>query len=152
MVWPESTAFSPNHDLNDDIKEDFQEAASIVSRSPRGAAALLRLALQKLCVQLGKPGININDDIAELVVDGLPVEIQQALDTIRIVGNHAVHPGEIDLKNAPEVANTLFTLINLIAEVRISHPKAIAATYAALPERARKAVEKRDEKSNDPVG
>src|SRR5258708_10595476 len=42
----------PNADLSDDIKLDFDEATKILDLSPRGAAALLRLCVQKLCTQL----------------------------------------------------------------------------------------------------
>ncbi len=136
----------PNPDLSDEIKDDYLEAAAIVQRSPRGAAALLRLCVQKLCKQLGKPGKNINDDIAALVKEGLPVQIRQALDVLRVVGNNAAHPGELDLKDDVATAMTLFGLINLIADNRISEPKRIAAVYNTLPEGARKAIEDRDKK------
>jgi hypothetical protein len=44
---------SPSNDLPIDIRQDFEEARLIATESPRGAAALLRLAIQKLCRELG---------------------------------------------------------------------------------------------------
>jgi len=139
-------AAPPSADLADDIQADYLEAASILQKSPRGAVALLRLCVQKLCKQLGQPGANINADIAALVREGLPVRLQQALDAVRVIGNNAVHPGELDLKDDVATAMTLFGLINLIADNRISEPKRIAAVYNTLPEGTREAIERRDRK------
>ena len=75
---------------------------------------------------------------------GLPPTIQQSLDYCRVVGNNAVHPGEIDLNDSPEIAQQLFGMINFIVDDRISRPKEIAALYMKLPEKARAAIEKRD--------
>src|SRR4030095_1883409 len=123
---------------------DYFEASSISTKSPRGAAALLRLAIQKLCIHLGQTGKNINDDIANLVKAGLPAQIQKALDIVRVIGNNAVHPGVIDLNDKPDTVHTLFTLINQIVQDRITQPKEIDSLYNTLPEEARKAIEKRD--------
>ena len=57
MVYPDrGTAPSPNREMPEEVKKDYEEAATIVSRSPRGAAALLRLAIKKLCTHLEEPG------------------------------------------------------------------------------------------------
>ncbi len=50
-------------EVNEDIRRDYDEAAKVLALSPRGAAALLRLAIRKLCKELGEPGKNINEDI-----------------------------------------------------------------------------------------
>jgi Domain of unknown function (DUF4145) len=136
----------PNPDLNPDIQRDYLEAAAIVQDSPRGAAALLRLAIQKLCKQLGQPGENINDDIATLVKNGLAVEIKEALDIVRVVGNESVHPGEIDLNDNQELAYQLFNLVNLIADRMITHPKEVNKMFAALPAKKLDGIKTRDKK------
>lgn len=58
-VWPQDRLIFPGDregpqpisDMPDDVLLDFDEAREIVAFSPRGAAALLRLAIQKLCIQ-----------------------------------------------------------------------------------------------------
>jgi hypothetical protein len=148
MVYPylAVTSLSPNDDLQDDIRVDFTEAMVILDSSARGAAALLRLCIQKLCAQLGEPGKNINDDIASLVKKGLDVRIQRALDIVRVVGNEAVHPGQLDLKDDKATALELARLVNLIADVMITRPKQIDAMYSALPADKLLGIENRDKK------
>jgi hypothetical protein len=148
LVWPNrGEAPPPNPDLPPNVKEDYEEAASISTLSSRGAAALLRLAIQKLCVHLGGKGLKINDDIQLLVTKGLPVSVQQALDVVRVVGNNAVHPGQMDV-NDVEIVGELFSLINVIAEYMITLPNRINGLYKQLPEGARQAIEKRDIKTS----
>lgn len=147
MIYPQRGEAPPaNPDMPDDIRRDYDEASTILDLSARGAAALIRLGIQKLCKHLGQPGKNINDDIKALVAGGLDPRIQKALDVVRVVGNNAVHPGQIDLKDDRATAESLFRLLNLIVEKMISEPKHVDEVYAALPEEARKAIEKRDAK------
>jgi hypothetical protein len=147
MVYPESVSVTPpNPDLDVAIQDDYREAGSILNKSPRGAAALLRLCVQKLCVQLGEKGKDLNTDIGNLVKKGLPIEIQQALDFVRVVGNNAVHPGQIDLTDDQDTAMILFGLVNRIADDRITQPRKTKELYGLLPQTARDAIEKRDQK------
>lgn len=146
MVYPLSgNVEMANQDLPDDIKNDYNEAKNIVNVSPRGAAALLRLAVQKLCIHLGEKGKNINDDIESLVKKGLPQTMQQALDSVRVVGNNAVHPGTIDLNDKIEIAYALFGFVNIICDSLISQPKKIKEFYEKnLPEGVRNKIAERD--------
>ena len=145
LIYPQSSeAPLANPDLSENIRRDYYEASSILDRSPRGAAALLRLAIQKLCKELEPAGKDLHDAIKKLVAKGLDVHIQQALDVVRVIGNEAVHPGQIDLSDDKETAGTLFSLVNVIAENMISMPKKIGELYGALPEDKLKEIEKRD--------
>ena len=72
--------------------------------------------------------------------------VQHALDAVRVIGNEAVHPGTLDLKDDRDTAMRLFGLMNIIAEQMISNPKHIKELYDKLPESKRTAIEKRDKK------
>jgi len=145
LIYPDnSTVSEPNEDLGEDIKTDYLEAASILNKSPRGAAALLRLVIQKLCIQLGEKGKDLNEDIGNLMKKGLNPQIQQSLDFVRVIGNEAVHPGSIDLKDDIDTASNLFSLVNLIAEAMITSPKEAKKLYDSLPKKKKEAIEKRD--------
>lgn len=68
MVYPDIiTAPMPHIDMPQDIKDIYLEAREISNKSPKGASALLRLALQMLCNQLVNSNKTINDMIGELV-------------------------------------------------------------------------------------
>jgi hypothetical protein len=147
MYFPSiGNAPTPNSEMSESVKTIYLEAASIYSKSPRGAAALLRLAVQLLCKELGQKGENINDDIKQLVKQGLPELVQQSLDIVRLTGNDAVHPGQIDTDNS-EVVIHLFNLINVIVEYMIALPKKVSGIYGSLPVYSIKTIEKRDNKS-----
>ena len=145
MVYPETgTAPFPNSEMPESVKKLYLEAASIHIKSPRGAAALLRLSIQVLCGELGESGDNINSDIASLVQKGLPEIVQQSLDIVRVTGNDAVHPGQIDTDDL-EIVSKLFSLVNVIIEYMIALPKKVSGIYTNLPEGKKDAIESRDE-------
>jgi hypothetical protein len=142
---------NPHFDMPEDVKADYEEARSIVLRSPRGAAALLRLAIQKLTeIILAKDkGKDLNDNIRKLVEKGMRQDIQKACDTLRVIGNHAVHPGELNIKDNREIANKLFVLLNKIVDTMITDPKEISILYDSLPEKDKLNIENRDNKNQN---
>lgn len=144
MYYPDtgSSPF-PNSEMPPQVKKLYLEAASIQSKSPRGAAALLRLGIQLLCKELGEKGHDINTDIANLVKKGLPEIVQQSLDIVRVTGNDAVHPGQIDTDD-PETVAKLFELINIIVEYMIALPSQVSGLYASLPPNKLQAINDRD--------
>ena len=126
QVYPDSgVALLPETDMPDDVKKDYIEASTIFSRSPRGAAALLRLGLQKLCKHLGEKGENINTDIR----------------------NFAVHPGEMSEQDIDLVASKMFDLLNFVVKKGITEPKELEALYTLTPEKPRKDAEAKDAKT-----
>ena len=149
MLYPDfCSAPFPAEDMPDDVKKDYEEAARIFIKSPRGAAALLRLGLQKLCIHLGEKGKNINDDIRSLVekrkLSGVAIKVA---DTLRITGNNAVHPGQISDEDFDSLAGNMFGLLNAIVEETITNPKTWNNNYEQLPENARNAAEAQDKKA-----
>jgi hypothetical protein len=144
MLYPDTgSAPFPNPEMPEKVKKVYLEAASIASKSPKGAAALLRLSIQILCKELGEQGENINSDIKELVKKGLPTIVQQSLDIVRVTGNDAVHPGQIDTDDL-NIVNRLFELTNVIVEYMIALPKKVSGIYDTLPDSKKEGIEKRD--------
>jgi hypothetical protein len=135
---------APNADMPEDIAKDFAEARTILKMSPRGAAALLRLCVQKLCRHLGGEGKTIDAAIESMVENGLSPIVQQALDSVRVIGNESVHPGTMDLRDDHDTAEKLFGLVNLIVDRMISHPSQVQSIYETLPPEKRAAIDARN--------
>ena len=149
MLYPDfGSAPLPAEDMPEDVKKDYEEAARIFIKSPRGAAALLRLGLQKLCIHLGEEGKNINTDIRSLVKkEVFSGQVVKVADTLRITGNNAVHPGQISDEDFDRAAAKMFDLINFIVKKAITEPKELDELYQLMPENARNAAEEKDKKN-----
>lgn len=148
LVDPQrGSAPAPHPEMPDGVRGDYEEADAIFAKSPRGAAALLRFAIQLLCIELQEKGENLNHDIGSLVEKGLRTEVQQALDFVRVIGANAVHPLQMDLKDDHATCGALFALINVIVEDCIARPNATQALYKQLPQGALEQIEKRDQTS-----
>lgn len=149
MIRPAGTLGPrPHPEMPEDVRHDYNEARDIVAKSPRGAGALARLAVQKLVNELedDEDGArnDLNAKIGRMVKKGLPVTIQQALDALRVIGNNAVHPLELDLRDDVPTVVAMFDCMNAIVENRVAQPGRIRQLYEKLPEGARAAIERRD--------
>jgi hypothetical protein len=143
--WPMGQIGPIAHpDMPERIASIYEEARAIGAQSPRAAAALLRLALQHLVTDLASGEKDVNKAIGALVKDGLPIRVQKAMDILRIVGNNAVHPGQIDLEEQSGTVEALFSLLNFVVDDRISKPKQIDDLYSTLPAGPLAAIERRD--------
>lgn len=135
---------SPSNDMPEDVKEIFEEARKVHAVSHTAAIALLRLAVEKLLPQIGAKQSSIDKMIADLVQKGLPKEIEKALDSLRVIGNEAIHPGTIDLSDKPEVAIALFKILNVVVDRMITQQKEIDEIYSLIPENKLEAIKRRN--------
>ena len=82
--------------------------------------------------------------IGTLVAQGLHPDAQKAMDVLRVVGNNAVHPGQISLEADDGLIPALFSMLNLVVEQVIERPKQVTTLFESLPEGAREAIVRRD--------
>lgn len=144
-IYPDIVAEEANLDMPESVKQLYNEAGLIYNKSPRAACALLRLAIDRLCNELGETDRDINKNIGALVKKGLPQSVQQALDVVRVVGNKAVHPGQIAFDvDDKATATMLMRLLNIIVDRMITEPNEIDSLYQELPESVRESIDKRD--------
>lgn len=125
-------------DMPEEVKKLYKEAALIFELSPRSGAALIRLALEKLCEHLGVKKKNIKESIEELAKQQIiPLRVAQAADNIRLIGNANVHPGIIGDEVLEDINPAIFTYINLIVDYAITKPKEIDEINSLFPEQKR---------------
>ena len=151
LIWPLNTGIeTPVKEIPEDIKELYLEASNILELSPKGSCAILRLALQKLCNRLAGQDEKkkIDGAIKKLVEEGLPSTLQKAMDIVRIVGDEAVHPGEINIDDNKELAIAMFRLMNIIIEKMIIEPKEIDDLYHLMPENKLQGIDNRDKRDD----
>src|ERR1700730_14725064 len=102
-----------------EVSEDFEEAAAILNKFPRGAAALTRVCIQNMMPLLKENAKNLDENISSLVRKGLEVEIQQAMDVLQVVRKNPSQTTEVDLKEENETAKKFFNSLERILERRM---------------------------------
>lgn len=146
LLPPNSNAEPPHDDMPVAVRAVYEEASEIVDASPRGAAALLRVALELLTHELEcDPAKKINENIGQLVKQGLSPEIIKALDIVRVTGNKAAHTaGTLLLDDDRETATALFQIINYIVEQTIAYKRRLEEMHDRLPEGIKRQIEQRN--------
>lgn len=114
--------------MPENIKDVYKEAASIVNKSPRAAATLLRLSLQSLLeiINDNKRLKSIWDAINNQLDSNTPKFIKDIMNIIRKEGNNSAHDADYkelgyintkdDNSKAMKDAKALFHYINVICE------------------------------------
>ena len=69
-IYPQKQAIEPNEDMPSSVKSLFEEAGNIYALSPRAACALLRLAIDRLCNELGENDRDINKILVDWFLEG----------------------------------------------------------------------------------
>jgi Domain of unknown function (DUF4145) len=134
MIFPDMLlAPDANPDLPKEIRQVYDEAASILQKSPRASAALLRLCVETLCKHLKLPGSRLVDMIPRLRDMGLREDVIEMAHVVRLSGNNAVHPGSIDAGDNLESALSLFSLLNLIAYFTLSSSRVLQDAKEKMP-------------------
>ena len=147
MVYPKLvTQPIAHYDMPENVKELYNEARLVCELSPRSAATLLRVSLERLVEYLGFKTGNLNQRISNLKSKGLSEKIINSLDIVRIYGNDGAHNNEMNMdgKDSSEIVNKLFWLVNVIVEKVITEPKVIDGIYLQLPETKKDAIGNRD--------
>ena len=93
VIWPLQSARPPvPKQVPEHIGADYQEAALVLSLSPKASAALSRRCLQAVLREAGNAKQHNLSQQINAVMPSLPSYIAESIDHIRNVGNFAAHP------------------------------------------------------------
>jgi Domain of unknown function (DUF4145) len=86
----------PPQDVPPEIVAEYNEAALVLSDSPKASAALSRRCLQHLLRDVAKiKAYDLSKEIDDVIALGvLPSNVTDELDKVRTVGNFAAHPNK----------------------------------------------------------
>jgi hypothetical protein len=103
----------------EEASEDFEEAAAILNKSPRGAAALIRICIQNMMPLMKETGKNLDENISSLVRKGLEVQIQQAMDVLQVIRRNPGQESDVDLRGETAIATRMLESLKEILERRM---------------------------------
>lgn len=120
-------------------REEYDEAGRVLRISPKASAALSRRTLQHLIrEEAGIKKANLSLEIDELIkTAGLPSQVNEAVDSIRVIGNFAAHPikyehtGEI-VEVEPGEAEWNLDVLDMLFDFYFVQPERLKARKDAL--------------------
>ena len=134
----------PNSDMSENVKDLYIEAKNVFPFSYRGSCALLRLALETLCIEFGMDEAELNIMLDKFITKyKLNDELIKALHTMRVGGNKNIHPSKLPINNDPSFTKKMFELLNYIVDELISNPKLIKESFDSLPEDEKQKIEEK---------
>ena len=94
LLIPKGFSRPVEKEVPDSYRDDYQEAVTVLSISPKASAALSRRIMQHLLrEECGVKHANLAAEIQEYITrDGIPSYLTNAIDAVRNVGNFAAHP------------------------------------------------------------
>lgn len=122
-----------------DIRDDYNEAASVLSLSPKASAAISRRLLQHILRERwGIKHRSLQKEIEEFVArPDVPSYVSETVDAVRVVGNFAAHPTKdhntgtvVDVE--PEEAEWLLEAIEALCDFSYVQPKLLEERKARL--------------------
>jgi hypothetical protein len=148
MIWPNSDgSVEPlPEEAPDIVRELWDEARQVAGLSPRSAAALLRLALQLLLDELRPGHKTIDAAIAAAYANNTPDGIVKAMDYVRVTGNQAVHDGQVQMNEDPDMLPSLFALLRYILDDKVVKEAKANRLHATLPADKLAGIEQRNAK------
>ncbi|HEY7317728.1 MAG TPA: DUF4145 domain-containing protein [Candidatus Binatia bacterium] len=142
LVWPRSASDpEPKLHASPAIQRNDEGGSQTLDASPRGATALLRLAIEKVCKELGEAGERTKDVLESFVQEDVDARVQKVLEAMRIIESNAVPPAQIGVGDNRAIGETLSGLVYLICEKMIIEPKHLQAMYTKLREGAQPTAE-----------
>jgi hypothetical protein len=149
----------PNTDLTGELLEMYTEAREIAGRSPRAAAALLRMLVEHLVMDLdteGHEAERLSLKIIRLHEAGhIDDGTRDALMAVKVAGDDALHSGQIDpnAENQAAIVEILFEVVNhIVASTRTLHRKVAELRQAqdqARSEKGRRIAEQKRKTTSD---
>jgi endogenous inhibitor of DNA gyrase (YacG/DUF329 family) len=127
VIYPLNISRPVAPEVPPSIRDDFVEAAAVLSISEKASAALSRRCLQNVLTDQGYDKRDLNDQIEGALRD-LPKRIGSSVDVVRNIGNFAAHPMKhqttglvVDVE--PEEANWNLDVLEELFEYYYVQPK-----------------------------